>query len=421
MTDRTAPSPLTNPWFALFALLLVSIFNYADRYLVSGLIGPLKQAFGVGDGFIGLLMGPAFVVLYVFAGIPIARLADRNSRIRIIAIGCILWSAATVATGLAQTAWQIALARVFVGIGEAAFAAPAYSLVADFFRPERRGIAFSILGMATYIGQIGGQGVGPLIAQAHDWRMAFFALGCIGLALGLLLPLVVRDPPRGSGAKPGVTIPFGELLTKLRTAPSFMLMAVAFGLGSLSGVSFGVWGPELFARAHGIDPVTAKTTFATYFGLAGLLGMLGFGAIIDRLSRRSMAWPLTLGAFALAAATACIIAATWVPSFAVAKALAIPSGLLGGGWSIGFLATLSYILPDRFRASATALFLAVTTLLGFFIGPWAAGQISQSLGNDAQSLRLGLSVTIPIGFIAALLAWQAIRRFEADRERLAQA
>ena len=94
---------------------------------------------------------------------------------------------------------------------------------------------------------------------------------------------------------------------------------------------------------------------------------------------------------------------------------------IGGGWSIGFLATLSYILPDRFRASATALFLAVTTLLGFFIGPWAAGQISQSLGNDAQSLRLGLSVTIPIGFIAALLAWQAIRQFEADREWLAQA
>ena len=137
MTDRAAAPPLTNPWFALFALLLVSIFNFADRYLVSGLIGPLKQAFGVGDGFIGLLMGPAFVVLYVFAGIPIARLADRNSRIRIIAIGCILWSAATVATGLAQTAWQIALARVFVGIGEAAFAAPAYSLVADCFRPER--------------------------------------------------------------------------------------------------------------------------------------------------------------------------------------------------------------------------------------------------------------------------------------------
>lgn len=407
----------TNPWFALVALLLVSIFNFADRYLVTGLVGPLKEAFHVGDGFIGLLMGPAFVTLYVAAGIPIARLADRHSRVRIIAMGCVMWSACTVATGLATAPWQIALARVGVGIGEAAFAAPAYSLVADFFKADRRGLAFAILGLATYIGQIGGQGIGPAIAQAHDWRMAFFSLGGTGLVLGLLLPLVVRDPPRGGGkAEP---VPFGQLLGRLKTASSFLLMAFAFGLGSLSGVSFGFWGPELFARAYGIDPVAAKGTFAAYFGGAGIIGMLTFGVVIDRLAKRSMDWPLKMGALALFSATACVLAATWSPSFELAKALAIPSGLMGGGWSIGFLATLAYILPDRFRASATALFLAVTTLLGFFIGPWAAGQISQTLGNDAQSLRIGLSVTIPIGFVAAVLAWAAVKRFEADRERLA--
>jgi MFS family permease len=149
--------------------------------------------------------------------------------------------------------------------------------------------------------------------------------------------------------------------------------------------------------------------------------MLAFGAVTDRLSKRSMQWPLRLGALALFSATACILAATWSPSFAVAKALAIPSGLMGGGWSIGFLATLAYVLPDRFRASGTALFLALTTLLGFFVGPWAAGQISQTLGNDAHSLRIGLSVTIPVGFLAAAMAWIAIRRVEADRARLAQA
>lgn len=409
----------TNPWLALFALLLVSIFNFADRYLVTGLVGPLKEEFNVGDGFIGLLMGPAFVTLYVAAGIPIARFADRHSRVKIIAIGCVVWSACTVMTGFAASPWQIALARVGVGVGEAAFAAPAYSLLADFFKPERRGIAFAILGLATYIGQIGGQGAGPIIAQAYDWRMAFFLLGGAGLALGLLLPLVVRDPPRGGAANAGEPIAFAMLLARLKMAPSFLLMAIAFGLGSLSGVSFGFWGPELFTRAYGIDPVAAKGAFAAYFGLSGMAGILLFGVVIDRLSKRSMEWPLTMGALALFSATACILAATWSPSFALAKALAIPSGLMGGGWSIGFLATLAYILPDRFRASATAMFLAVTTLLGFFIGPWAAGQISQAFGNDAQSLRIGLSVTIPVGFIAALLAWFAVSRVEKDRDRLA--
>jgi MFS family permease len=117
-----------------------------------------------------------------------------------------------------------------------------------------------------------------------------------------------------------------------------------------------------------------------------------------------------MSAFALMAATACILAATWAPTIAIAKLLAIPSGLLGGGWAIGFFAALQTMLPERYRASATALFIAVTTLLGYFVGPSLTGWISQTLGNDAQSLRIGLSVAIPTGFVAAVLAYFAGRQ-----------
>ncbi len=99
--------------------------------------------------------------------------------------------------------------------------------------------------------------------------------------------------------------------------------------------------------------------------------------------------------------------------------MAIPSGLLGGGWSIGFVAALQHMLPERFRAAATATFIAATTLLGFLVGPLATGLISQAFGNDAQSLRIGLSVTIPMGFVAAVLGWLAVKRVERDREMLA--
>jgi MFS family permease len=109
----------------------------------------------------GLLMGPAFVVLYVLSGVPIARLADRSSRVRIIAAGCVMWSVATLATGFATGPVSLALARVGVGVGEAAFVAPAYSLLTDMFRPERRGLAFAILGVATYAGQIAGRAAAP--------------------------------------------------------------------------------------------------------------------------------------------------------------------------------------------------------------------------------------------------------------------
>ena len=103
----------------LALLLAIHIFNFADRFLITGLIGPLKAAFNVDDGFMGLLMGPYFVLLYVVMGIPMARLADRSSRVKIIAAGCLMWSACTFSTGFATEPWQLALARVGVGVGEA--------------------------------------------------------------------------------------------------------------------------------------------------------------------------------------------------------------------------------------------------------------------------------------------------------------
>jgi MFS family permease len=415
--------PRSNPWLVLGILLTIYIFNFADRYLLTGLVGPIKQEFGIGDNLMGLLMGPAFVVLYVVMGVPFARLADRSSRIRIIAAGCVMWSLATVATGFANGPVTLALARVGVGIGEAAFVAPAYSLLSDYFRPERRGLAFAILGLATYFGQIAGQAGGPAIAAASDWRMAFFAIGGPGVALGLLAVALVREPPREGqvAGEAQAIIPLGLLVRRLAGTPSFGLMAVGFGLGIMSGISFGSWGPELFARSYAIDPVAAKTAFALNFGGAGLLGMLGFGVVADRLSKRSRAWPALLSALALGAATLLIIATVWAPTFGLAKWLAVPCGLLGGGWSVGLYAALQYMLPSTYRASATALFMAVTTLLGYFIGPWLTGALSQSFGDDAASLQLALTIIIPVGVIGAVLAFLAASRLERDRIALAEA
>jgi MFS family permease len=419
VTETAQTQRLSNAWLVLALLLAIHIFNFADRFLITGLVGPLKTAFGVDDGFIGLLMGPAFVVLYVVMGIPMARLADRSSRARIIVAGCLMWSACTALTGFTSEPWQLALARVGVGVGEACFMAPAYSLIADYFRPERRGLAFAILGLATYFGQIIGVAVGPAIERAYGWQTSFFALGIPGIVLALLFLALVREPARSAAATKAGQVPFGQMIGELLRAPGYLLMMFAFALGTLSGVSFGNWGPELFARSYGVDPAAAKAAFALYFGGAGLIGMLGFGIVVDRLTKRSMEWPVRMAAFALFAATACVLIATWFPSFAGAKLMAIPSGLMGGGWSIGFIAALQYVLPERYRAAATATFIAATTLLGFLVGPWVTGLISQSLGNDAQSLRIGLSVTIPMGFVGALLGWLAVKRIEADRVRLA--
>lgn len=422
VTEAAAPTiRLSHPWVVLLTLLAISIFNFADRYLLTGLVGPIKQEFALGDGTIGLLMGPAFVVLYLAAGVPIARLADRTSRVKIIAAGCLLWSLATAATSLATGPVTLALARVGVGIGEAAFAAPAYSLLTDYFRPERRAFAFAVLGLATYIGQIVGQGGGPALAEAlGSWRAAFVTMGIPGIVLAIAALMLIREPHRGTGPV-RAAVPFGQLVRLLLGTRSYVLMALAFGLGVMSGVAFGYWGPELFTRLHALDPVEVKGAFAVYFGGAGMIGMLMFGALADRMARRGPAWPLLLAGGALAAATAAVLAAIWAPDFGTAKLLAIPSGLLGGGWSVGFMAVLQPMMPTRFRASATALFMAFTTLLGFLVGPWLAGALSEALGDDASGLRLALSLVVPAGFAAALIALMAARTLAQDIERLRHA
>ncbi len=419
MTDTTVPLRMSNPWVVLVMLQLIYVFNFTDRYLITGLVGPIKADFGLGDGFMGLLMGPAFVILYVVSGVPLARLADRSSRIVIIVVGCALWSLATISTGFATGPWSLALARVAVGIGEAAFAAPAYSLLTDYFRPERRGLAFAILGLANYIGQIVGQTAGPAIGAAASWRMAFWTLGAPGLLLCVLALLLVREPVRTVTVTATSQIPLFTMFSRLLATPSYMLMMVGFGFGSLSGLSFGLWATELVARSYGLDPVVAKSAFAVNLGLAGIVGIVSFGAISDWFAKRRHDGPLFLSAFGMAAATLFILLVSWAPSFAAARWLAIPAGLLGGGWSIGLLALLQDMLPPRYRATATAAFLAFTTLVGFLVGPPLVGAISEAFGDNAQSLRLGLTAVIPTGFIGAVLVWMAAKRIAADKARLA--
>jgi MFS family permease len=416
--EAPAAPPRSNPWTVLILLLGISILSYADRYLIAGLVGPIKAEFGVGDGYIGLLMGPAFAVVFTTMAVPIARLADRRSRIAIICIGCLFWSLFTTLSGFATGPVTLALARVGVGIGEAAFMAPAYSLLSAYFAPRRRGIAFAVLGLGIYFGQIIGFAAGPAVAARWDWHAAFFVMGAPGVLIALLSWLYIAEPSRDGGAAPAPPLlPLGK---RLLGAPGYRLAVLGMGLGTLSGVSFGMWGPALFTRAYGLPAQQANTAFGLAFGLPGLVGTLMFGVLADNMLKRSPQGPMRLAAAALLAATLCIFAVDWAPGFGLARALAIPSGLLGGGWSIGVMASLQNMLPNRFRATATALFIMVSTFIGLVIGPWLAGTISEAVGGTgAYGLRIGLSVTILLGIPAALMLWQSAKHLDSDRSALA--
>lgn len=405
--DDARTRRISSGWYALAILLVINTFNYADRYLLAGLSEPLKAEFGLSDRFLGLLMGPAFALLYTVFSVPIARLADHSSRILILSAGCFIWSLFTIFSGMATSGWMLAAMRVGVGIGEAAFVAPAYSILADRFLPERRGLAFAVLGLGIYLGQAGGYVVGPAISAASDWRTAFITVGLAGTCFAVLAWLTVAEPKRRQVAAPQADrLPLLATFFRLLRHRAYRYMNLGMAFGTFSGFAFGMWAPSLFVRSFDIPLQQATSAFGLAFGSAGLTGMLLFGLVSDRFARRNLRWPLRLAAGALLAATCAIAAASVSSSIHMATLFAIPSGLLGGGWSIGVLASLQNILPDRIRATATALFTLTTTFIGMVFGPFLVGVLSDILGG-VDGLRTAVLMAVAMGIPAALLLWRA--------------
>lgn len=414
------PLKLSNKWMVLALLLGIALVNYGDRYLLAGLVEPIKAEFQVSDGFMGLLMGPAFALLYSLLAIPLARAADRMSRIAIVCGGCLVWSGFTILSGFATSPWMLALARVGVGVGEAAFQAPAYSLLAAYFAADQRGRAFAVMTLAVYFGQYLGYRAGPEIAAVHDWRMAFYVMGSVGILVAALAYLFVKEPQRSAAERQMEAPALWPLFVRLWRVKSFRALSLGMAFATLSGLSFGMWGPALFARAYDLPIREANAAFGLAFGMPGLIGTLLFGVIADRMVKtRGPQWLLLLSAGAALSATLLILAVVWAPNLEMARWIALPSGLLGGGWSVGIIAALQFLLPDRIRATGTALALLVINLIGYVTGPLLAGQISDLVtGDPAFALRVGLTIIIPIGVLGAWLMARGARSLADDRDLL---
>ena len=173
--------------YALGALLVIYVFEVIDRILLSMVQEQVRVELGLSDFQLGLLGGPAFVVLYVICTVPIARLAESRNRITIVATGAAVWSAATAACGLATSFVQLLIARMFVGIGEAACVPPSHSAISDYFPSDKRASALAIFGLAMPIGILLAAFGGGWLAQRFDWRTMFLMLGGAGVAAALLL------------------------------------------------------------------------------------------------------------------------------------------------------------------------------------------------------------------------------------------
>ena len=251
------------------------MFAFIDRQIITLLVGPIKKDLGVSDTQMSLLLGFAFVMFYVFLGIPIARLADVRSRRLIIGIGIAIWSLMTAACGLTQNFWQLFAARVGVGVGEACNGPATFSMLTDYFPKEKLAKAASVLSIGFFVGSglallVGGSVIQlvsgmpdiavPLVGSIHPWQLAFIVVGLPGLLVAASIRTVQEPRRRGifvkgiSGANPErpQAMPIRDVFRFLTDDwKTYGPMYAGMGLRSMVAFGAGAWIPTFFIRTYG--------------------------------------------------------------------------------------------------------------------------------------------------------------------------
>ncbi len=412
--------------FALAVLFIVYVFNFIDRQILSILIGPIQNELGVSDTAMGLLSGFTFAIFYTLAGIPIARLSDRGSRSRVIAVSLSLWSLMTAATGFAQSFWQLALARIGVGVGEAGGSPPSHSLISDYFPPEKRATALALYANGIYVGAGLAYLLGGWVVTRFDWRTAYFAIGLAGLPLALLVRAAVREVPRGlwesrAGALPARPAPpgFGAAVRELFAKPSFGWLVAAACCQSIAGYGILNWGAEFLARVHGLSRLEIGTWMGPIILVGGCAGVSFGGWLADRLGARDPRWFLRLPAVVAVAALPFAALFLLLPGpiaalAAFAPYYAVSNMYVGPLWS-----TAQNLARPELRATASALLLFILNLIGLGLGPLAVGAANDLLAPayGAGAIRWSLLAVVLTGGLASVLYWIGSRHLPADLAR----
>ncbi len=423
MTPPAVPAATTSaaasPAYANYVLgLLVFayIFNWVDRNALAVLMPDMKRELGVSDTAMGFLSGPAFAIFYTLLGIPIGRWADIGNRRSILALGLTLWSAMTAVCGMAQSFAVLALARVGVGVGEAAGSPCSHSLISDYFPPERRGRALAVYGMGNYGGHFVAFVIGGWINHHYGWRTTFLAMGLPGILLALLIRATLREPQR---AAPTVVLPhaasFGSALRYLRSRRSYLFLNLGGALSALVGYGFGIWVLTFFVRVHGLEPSEASTWLGILAPVGGLCGTALGGILVDRLARTHPSAYLWIPAISSLLHLPLSLALL-LGSRELALAAYLPHSLAFSMYVGPLFALMQGVAPPRMRSLAVAIHLLIVNLLGLAAGPIVVGALNDALhakyGDDA--VRYSLLLVSATGAVAAALYAAGARSVAGD-------
>jgi sugar phosphate permease len=404
-------------YYVLSMLALVYAFSYMDRQILAILMEDIKLEFALNDTQLGLLSGLAFAIFYATLGLPIARLADRSNRIKIISVAITFWSVMTAITSMAGSFLQLFLVRIGVGIGEAGGSPPSHSVISDYFTPQERPLALSIYSTGPVIGSLMGLVIGGYIAQTYGWRTAFIAAGVPGIALALIVWITIREPKRLSDQpstageeeqdltldRPGYLESMKELWDNkvYRYVNTGHLLAVGFGY------SITTWLPALYLRKWELSQSEVGTIVGLTFLFGGFPGALAGGYFASKLAIHDRRWESWLPAAALVISVP-LYAAAFTSDSIMAASIFFGSGvfLLQCSQGPGMAVIQSSVDSNR-RAFAAAVMFFCGNMFGLGLGPLVVGMISDlNLGaSEAESLAIAIWTMSLLLIPAAICYW----------------
>jgi MFS family permease len=388
-----------SPFWLLFILTGLNLFNYLDRYVMWAVLQPVQKAFGILDTDAGRI-NTAFMLGYFLTAPFFGWLGDRTSRKWLVAFGIFVWSLGTLFTGFASSFLLLLVCRTMVGVGEASYATISPSLISDSFSGEKRNNALTVFYVAIPVGAALGYVIGGQVQAHFGWHYAFIWAGIPGLALALIL-LPFREPERGKAdggvvsKKPSLNDIFRLLLLGRFQLVIWGYVAYTFALGA-----FGAWGPAYLERVHQVS--TAKA--ATFFGLvtlgAGLFGtFLGGFAATAWHKRNPAGYALLIGWSTLVAVPVAVAAFLTHDTTMAMVCLALAMLLL-------FLPTgpvntlIIETVPINLRASAMAISIFMIHLFGDLWSPEIVGRIS----DRTHSLQKGVLI-LPGALLIGAVLW----------------
>jgi MFS family permease len=401
-------------WYVLGLLTLTSAFSVADRLVFSILLQDIKAAFSLSDTQLGLLGGAAFSIIYVLAGFPAARLADRSTRKTIVAAAISFWSLMTAACGMATGFWTLFLARTGVGVGEGCSGPSSQSLVADYFTRAELAKAMGFLTVGASMGTAGGLLIGGQLAEIFDWRWAFALMGLPGVVLGAIIWLTMREPERGRYAPTGTDMaqrPLGETIRNLVANRVFMGLALGWAVQIMIGYALAFWMAPVMLREFGISTGDVGLYLGLTFFLGGIPGPILGGYVTHWLTLRDERWRAWLpGVVSLGCVVPLAMSLTsdsfgaFLGWFGLAYAIYVAS-------QAGIMSGIQAAVEPANRGFAVAIALFFNNLIGQALSLVVIGAVSDALapkhGDSALAIAM-FGVCLAAGLASlAIFVWTA--------------